>query len=107
MAIRITRIDDIDGSDGAEAIGFELDHRSYEIDLCARNRIRFLRAIGPFIERARLINDGEESSATSTIVRRMSDEAEEAPESAWPDDSAGDDESGTLDLIQMARQVQA
>jgi len=107
MAIRITRIDDIDGSDGAEAIGFELDHRSYEIDLCARNRIRFLRAIGPFIERARLIDDGEEITLTSTIVRRVSDVGTDISESASPDEATAGQESGTLDLIQMARQVQA
>jgi hypothetical protein len=107
MAIRITRIDDIDGSDGAEAIGFELDHRAYEIDLCARNRIRFLRAIGPFIDRARLIDDGEDMSATATIVRRVSDNSPDPSDGALGDDSALDEESGTLDLIQMARQVQA
>jgi len=107
MAIRITRIDDIDGSDGAEAIGFELDHRSYEIDLCARNRIRFLRALSPFIERARLIDDGEDATPTATFVRRVSDEDTDVSESALPEDSTTDEESGTLDLIQMARQVQA
>ncbi len=58
MATRIIRIDDIDGSDGAEAVSFELDHEAYEIDLCARNRIRFLRAIEPFIDRARLVDHG-------------------------------------------------
>jgi hypothetical protein len=64
MAIRMTRIDDVDGSDSAEAIAFELDHKAYEIDLCIRNRIRFLRAVQPFIDRARLV---EESARTPTI----------------------------------------
>src|SRR5580698_7350394 len=107
MATRIIRIDDIDGSDGAEAITFALDHRAYEIDLCARNRIRFLRAIGPFIDRARLIDDGEETGATATIVRRVSDEGPDPTEGTLGDNSAGEEESRTLDLIQMARQVQA
>ena len=63
MAIRITRIDDIDGSDGAEAIAFELDHKSYEIDLCVRNRMRFFRVIEPFIERARIVEESESTES--------------------------------------------
>jgi hypothetical protein len=68
MAIRITRIDDIDGSEGAEAFVFELDRKTYEIDLCARNRIRFLRAIGPFIDRARPLEETEPHRATAMVA---------------------------------------
>jgi hypothetical protein len=103
MAIRITRIDDIDGSDGAEAIAFEIDHKTYEIDLCARNRIRFLRTIEPFIARARLVKESEEKSTITTIVRQVpSDASEDRPVG----NSVTEPESGGLDLIEMARQVE-
>jgi hypothetical protein len=103
MAIRITRIDDIDGSDGAEAIAFELDHKGYEIDLCVRNRIRFFRTIEPFIERARLLEKGDGVPKITTIVRRAS---ENLPEHATSTDSATEQESQGLDLIEMARRVE-
>jgi hypothetical protein len=106
MAIRITRIDDIDGSDGAEAIAFKLDHKTYEIDLCARNRIRFLRAIGPFIDRARLVEQSEEASTITTIVRRPSSDRTDGPEDSAHDDSVTELESGSLDLIEMARRLE-
>jgi hypothetical protein len=106
MAIRITRIDDIDGSDGAEAIAFEIDHKAYEIDLCARNRIRFLRAIEPFIDRARLVEDSEEAPTITTIVRRASDDRIDNAEDSLPHNSGSERESGGLDLFAMARQFQ-
>jgi hypothetical protein len=97
MAIRITRIDDIDGSDGAEAIVFELDHNKYEIDLFVRNKLRFLRAVGPFVDRARLMEEVEDPSPTTRAVRRSS-----------PDyiSTSLNDDGGGLDLIEMARQVE-
>jgi hypothetical protein len=106
MAIRITRIDDIDGSDGAEAIAFEFDHRAYEIDLCVRNRIRFFRTIEPFIERARLVQEGEGAPKITTIVRRASDDRSEALEHSSDSDSTTEQATGALDLIEMARQVE-
>src|SRR5580704_14621897 len=105
MAIRITRIDDIDGSDGAEAIGFELDHKTYEIDLCVRNKIRFFRTIEPFIEHARLVREGEGAPKITTIVRRASDDYTETLGDSPVSDSSTQG-AGTLDLIEMARQVE-
>jgi len=107
MAIRITRIDDIDGSDGAEAIAFEFDHKTYEIDLCARNRIRFLRAVQPFIDRARLVEESEGAPTITRILRRDSSERGETPDDSPECDSATGHESGGLDLIEMAQQIQA
>ena len=96
MATRIIRIDDIDGSDGAEAVTFELDHKAFEIDLCARNRIRFLRAIEPFIERARLVDHGGVAPKDATTVSRASSHQDPATER----------DPGDPDLIEMIRQVQ-
>jgi Lsr2 len=106
MAIRITRIDDIDGSDGAEAIAFALDRKGYEIDLCVRNKIRFLRAIEPFVEHARIVEQSEEVPKITTIVRTASEDRIEEPEFSSYEDSATDREPQGLDLIEMARQVQ-
>jgi len=106
MAIRITRIDDIDGSDGAEAILFELDHKAYEIDLCARNRIRFQRIISPFIDRARLVEETEGETTIATVVRRASDDRPDIHDDPMSLGSGGELEPGGLDLIELARQVQ-
>jgi hypothetical protein len=106
MATRIIRIDDIDGSDGAEAVTFELDHRAYEIDLCARNRIRFMRAIEPFIDRARLVDQADGTPKDPTTVRRATDDLSDArPHSSLPDPVA-ERRPGDPDLIEMIRQVQ-
>ena len=103
MAIRITRIDDIDGSDGAEAIAFQLDDNAYEIDLCVRNRIRFFRMIEPFIEHARLLDEGDDSPKISTIVKGASHVT--IGHSSYSD-SATEQESQDLDLVEMAHRVE-
>jgi hypothetical protein len=106
MAIRITRIDDLDGSDGAEAVTFELDALAYEIDLSPRNRARFLRTIRPFIERARLL-ESESAGTTETIVdssrsifyrRTTLDDGGDTNGAAAPENLA-------TDLIEMARNI--
>jgi hypothetical protein len=68
VAIRILRIDDIDGTDSAEQTIFELDGVEYEIDLSARNRARLFRAIRPFVDRARSVGGDEESTASAASV---------------------------------------
>ena len=109
MATRITRIDDIDGSEGAEAINFELDHRSYEIDLAPRNRAKFLRMIRPFIDRAREV----ESKApmrrplATRIRHRQEPSSEEEPSVGLPLHLAEEvSNSDGRDLIEMARQIE-
>ena len=106
MAIRITRIDDIDGSDGAEAIAFEFDHRAYEIDLCVRNRIRFFRTIEPFIERARLVDRSEGAPKGATTVSRASHDLSDASLRSSHEDPVTQREPRDPDLIEMIRQVQ-
>jgi hypothetical protein len=106
MAIRITRIDDIDGSDGAEAIAFELDHKAYEIDLCVRNRIRFFRAIEPFVERARIVEDIEGVLTITAIAKHAPRDRTDSLEHFSHRGSATEQEPRDLDLIEMARQVE-
>jgi hypothetical protein len=91
MAIRITRIDDIDGTDGAEVINLELDDTEYEIDLCPRNRARLFRVIRPFIERARPLDSDLDKSPG---VRYRSQSQNPLADSTH-----------TNDLIAMAREV--
>jgi hypothetical protein len=68
MAIRILRIDDIDGTDSAEQTIFELDGVEYEIDLSARNRARLFRAVRPFVDRARLVESDGQAAASVTVI---------------------------------------
>jgi len=100
MAIRILRIDDIDGTDGAELIPFRLDGVDYEIDLAPRNRARLLRAIQPFAERARLLDAPAKPSdvVTLPVSSREADSSDELlPE--FPRPSAGPD------IAEMAREL--
>lgn len=103
MATRITRIDDMDGSEGAEAINFQLDQLSYEIDLGPRNRAKFLRMIRPFIERAREVEVKEpvrRTVAARAVTRpRVADNLPLHLADTVP-------ASGDRDLIEMARQIQ-
>ena len=106
MAIRITRIDDIDGSDGAEAMTFDLDAIAYEIDLSPRNRARFLRTIRPFIERARPL-ESESDGTTEAITDSSRSIFYRRTISADGGDTNGAEapEIVTSDLIEMARNI--
>ena len=57
--------DDLDGSGDAEPVSFGLDGTSYEVDLGAKNRARFEKALAPFIKAGRRL-------PTSTGGRRPS-----------------------------------
>jgi hypothetical protein len=107
MATRITRIDDIDGSEGAEAINFELDHLAYEIDLGPRNRAKFLRMIRPFIERSREVEPKDVVRRTATRRRTTAEsKPEEGPDVLALDSSERPSSSDDRDLFEMARQIQ-
>jgi hypothetical protein len=107
MATRITRIDDIDGSEGAEAINFELDHHTYEIDLGPRNRAKFLRMIRPFIERAREVEASEAAGRSSPRRRGLAENKPEEPADSLSLEMAETiSSSGEPDLFEMARQMQ-
>jgi Lsr2 protein len=100
MAIRILRIDDIDGTDGAELIPFRLDGVDYEIDLAPRNRARLLRAIQPFAERARLLEAPEKPSDVVALPV-SSPQADGSDE--FLDD--GPRRSAGPDIAEMAREL--
>jgi hypothetical protein len=57
-SITVVVTDDLDGSPGAEIVGFSLDRVSYEIDLGQPNRARLADALAPFIASGRRVRSG-------------------------------------------------
>jgi hypothetical protein len=69
--IRLTLIDDIDGSEADETVSFVFDGISYEIDLSSRNAEQFRRDLTPYIEHARqLKRPGPQRRITPTRAGR-------------------------------------
>ncbi|HYB87345.1 MAG TPA: Lsr2 family protein [Streptosporangiaceae bacterium] len=53
--IHVHLIDDLDASEASETLRFEVDGRTYEIDLSSRNAQRFRAEIAPYITHARRV----------------------------------------------------
>jgi Lsr2 len=53
--IHVHLIDDLDASEASETMRFEVDGRTYEIDLSSRNAQRFRTEIAPYIAHARRV----------------------------------------------------
>jgi hypothetical protein len=53
--IHVHLIDDLDASEASETLRFEVDGRTYEIDLSSRNAQRFRADIAPYIGHARRV----------------------------------------------------
>lgn len=51
--VTIQLVDDIDGSEAVETVGFSLDGKHYEIDLSETNAANLRRALGDFVNVAR------------------------------------------------------
>lgn len=64
MSIKTVQIvhDDIDGSEGAETVGFAWDGLAYEIDLNSEHKAEFESMIQPWIEKARRARGGRGAS---------------------------------------------
>jgi hypothetical protein len=52
--ITIDLVDDLDGTTATETVSFELDGRSYEIDLSRANADEFRLALRPWLDRGEL-----------------------------------------------------
>ena len=63
----VTIVDDIDGSEGAETVTFSFGGQSYEVDLSAKNRDKFQKALQPFIDSGR--RAGRQGAARSARTR--------------------------------------
>jgi hypothetical protein len=57
MAQRVTIFleDDIDGSEASATLAFSFEGRDYEIDLSDKNAAKFRKAVGPFVEKSRIV----------------------------------------------------
>jgi hypothetical protein len=53
--IHVHLIDDLDASEASETLRFEVDGKSYEIDLSRSHAQEFRAEIGPYIEQARQV----------------------------------------------------
>ena len=71
--------DDLDGSDGAEAVSFGLDGVTYEIDLGTQNRSKLEKAFAPFIAAGRRPSRQYRRRGTG----RSSDSADRSAVRAW------------------------
>ena len=51
--VQVTLVDDIDGSEAVETVGFALDGSSYEIDLSKANAAKLRDALSSYVANAR------------------------------------------------------
>jgi hypothetical protein len=51
--VSIFLVDDLDGTEAGETVTFELDGKSYEIDLSEANAHDLRRSLEPYVDRAR------------------------------------------------------
>lgn len=88
QTIVVKLVDDLDGGDADETVAFGLDGRSYEIELSKRNASALRKALGPYVDKARLSgrapgpgrrNDGGRrgSSGSKTLFSELSAEEKE------------------------------
>ena len=52
--VKVTLVDDFDGTEAAETVRFSIDGRPYEIDLTKANANELRRALRPYVDRARV-----------------------------------------------------
>lgn len=66
--ITVTLSDDITGEEGAdiEKVFFSFDGKNYRIDLSAKNRERFVKALAPFIEAAQPVRSAVKATNASS-----------------------------------------
>jgi uncharacterized membrane protein len=63
--------DDLDGSDGAETVTFGLDGVTYEIDLAEKNRVKFEKALAPYVEHGRRVRQQHRASRGASASPRV------------------------------------
>lgn len=63
-------VDDLDGSEGSETLGFGIDGKGYEIDLGEANAARLRDALAPFVAAARKAGGSTRRRSTAPSSRR-------------------------------------
>ncbi len=80
--IHVHLIDDLDASEARETLRFELDGKSYEIDLSGSNAQKFRAEIGPYIGQARqVVSRGRRGGGAGTGPGRPPGRAAVTPRS--------------------------
>lgn len=64
MAHTLTLIDDLDGTSAADTIAFAVDGERYKIDLSSDNIAKFMAALAPYIDAAKVVGKKKNSSGT-------------------------------------------
>ncbi|MEU9272887.1 Lsr2 family protein [Streptomyces sp. NPDC048251] len=67
----IQLLDDLDGSEASETIVFGLDGRTYEIDLNEKNAAKLRKALAPYADKGRKLNQtrgGRRGGATQAAA---------------------------------------
>src|SRR5258708_38663273 len=78
--VSVVTTDDLDGSERAETVTFELDGVSYEIDLGEANQARLESSVAPFIAAGRRVTRGNRRQTSS---RAAGPPVEPAAVRAW------------------------
>jgi hypothetical protein len=68
MATRTVRVDDLDGSEGANPVLFSVDGVSYSIDLSDKNRDKLVKALAPYVEAGRRTTPARKSRGSSSLA---------------------------------------
>lgn len=66
MAVKITHVDDLDGTEGAETVTFAFRGQAYEIDLNKQNMDKMASALQPFIDASRPPGSSQRSDISSS-----------------------------------------
>jgi nucleoid-associated protein Lsr2 len=78
--IRVTLIDDIDGTPADVTVPFTFDGKSYEIDLSSQNAARLREDLAPYLQAARLVGPGSRQRSTA---RARANRARSSQIRAW------------------------
>ena len=73
--VSVVTTDDLDGSEGAETVTFELDGVSYEIDLGEANQARLESSVAPFVAAGRRVSRGNRRQTSSRAAGPSVDRA--------------------------------
>jgi hypothetical protein len=69
--VEVTLVDDIDGGQAGETLGFSLDGVSYEIDVSSKRADELRASRWPFINKARKVGRGGVGVQRRSVVRTL------------------------------------
>lgn len=76
--VQVTLVDDIDGSNAVETVGFGLDGATYEIDLSKANAAKLRDALATYVAHARKSGRGRPAGRAGRAVARSDREQVQA-----------------------------